>query len=416
MPDPNLQTRFTRSQIFIAALPMLMIVLNYLDRQILSVLAPVMRAEIGLSQMQYASAVNAFLAAYAFMYLGSGMLLDRLGSRVGLALFVALWSLASGLHAAVAGFWSLAAFRFLLGMTEPGGWTGAVKTVSQRFAPVERGLASGIFAGGASMGAVIAVPLMAALSLRFGWRSTFLVVSAAGLLWVPPWLAVTRRPPEIPQPEEESIRSGVLRLLANRRTLAYVLTRFFGDSSGYFFLFWLPEYLVNHKNFSFALMGAMAWIPFLLQDLGSILGGYASGRLVERGWAPVTSRKILMSAAAAVVAFGTLFQRSPEPWLTIASVSISCFGVGVWPSNMHTVAPDAFSPRIVATVHGLAGSAGAVGGIVFNTLVGYFSSHSDYGSAFLTFSLLQPLGVCALWLWMREPWRGKTSKLSTLNS
>jgi ACS family hexuronate transporter-like MFS transporter len=157
-------------QTLIAFLLFLMIVLNYLDRQILSVLAPVMRKEIGLTQTDYALAVNSFLLAYAFMYVGSGLMLDRVGSRKGLAIFVALWSVASGLHAAIRGFVGLVSFRFLLGLAEPGGWTGAAKTVSERFTPVQRGLASGIFTTGAGIGAVIAPPLIVFLSLRYGWR------------------------------------------------------------------------------------------------------------------------------------------------------------------------------------------------------------------------------------------------------
>src|SRR5947208_2757733 len=179
---------FNRQQALVAVLLFLMIVLNYLDRQILSVLAPVMRKELGLSQPDYAFALNAFLLSYAFMYVGSGLVLDRIGSRKGLAVFVALWSVASGLHAAIRGLAGLVVFRFLLGLAEPGGWTGAVKTVSERFSSAQRGLATGIFTTGAGIGAVIAPPLIVFFSLTYGWRFAFLAASVAGLLWVPCWL------------------------------------------------------------------------------------------------------------------------------------------------------------------------------------------------------------------------------------
>ena len=203
---PAAKVALSPQQTLIAFLLFLMIVLNYLDRQILSVLAPVMRKEIGLTQTDYAFAVNSFLLAYAFMYAGSGLILDRVGSRKGLAIFVALWSVASGLHAAIRGLAGLVSFRFLLGLAEPGGWTGAAKTVSERFTPAQRGLASGIFTTGAGIGAVIAPPLIVFLSLKYGWRSAFLLASVAGLLWVPFWLCATRK----------SLRSRVARILGRR--------------------------------------------------------------------------------------------------------------------------------------------------------------------------------------------------------
>ena len=172
---PNSKVALTPQQTLIAVLLFLMIVLNYPDRQILSVLAPVMRRQIGLTQADYAFAVNAFLLAYAIMYAGSGLILDRVGCRKGLAIFVALWSVASGLHASIRGFAGLAIFRFLLGLAEPGGWTGAAKTVSERFTSAQRGLASGIFTTGAGIGAVIAPPLIVFLSLKYGWRSLFVL-------------------------------------------------------------------------------------------------------------------------------------------------------------------------------------------------------------------------------------------------
>ena len=184
----NAGIAFSRQQALLVALLFLMIVLNYLDRVILSLVSPMMRQELGMTQVQYAHAVNAFLLAYGLMYLGSGLVLDRVGYRAGLGLFVGFWSLACGLHAAIGGFVSLVVFRFLLGVAEPWGWTGAVKTVSQHFAPAQRGLASGIFTSGASVGSLIAPPLVVFLSLRFGWRSAFLIAGVAGLLWIPAWL------------------------------------------------------------------------------------------------------------------------------------------------------------------------------------------------------------------------------------
>jgi len=393
---------FRPQQWSIAALLFFMILLNYLDRAVLSVVSPLMRREMGLSPADYALALNAFLAAYAIMYLGSGVIMDRTGSRLGLALFVAFWSAACGLHAFSTGLGSLMLFRFLLGLAEPGGWTGAVKTVSERYPASQRGLASGIFTAGAGVGALIAPPAVTFLMLRYGWRTAFWVTAAAGLLWIPCWLRATRGASAAPVPPKHNTLRQVALVLRDRRALAFAAARFLADTTGYFFLFWLPEYLVSSKQFSLVAVGALAWIPFCCQDIGSILGGYASGSLVHRGIAAVTARKVIMTAAALFVALGSALHGLSAAMWVIAAVSLCTFGVGAWSANLHAVPTDIFPGDRVATVHGLGGSAGAVGGILFNWLVGALSTTGNYGMVFVVLAALQPLGVAALWLWARE--------------
>ena len=403
MPPSGTRTALTSRQWVIAILLFLMVLLNYLDRVVLSLVSPVIRQEFHLTQMDYAFAVNAFLVAYGVMYLGSGLVLDRVGSRVGLGFFVGFWSVACVLHAAITGFYSLLAYRFLLGVAEPGGWTGAVKTVSERFAPAQRSLAAGIFTSGAGIGSLIAPPLVVWLSLHYGWRSAFLIAGVSGFLWLPLWLFATKgHQPGVNGARPLPVAKALPLVLRNPRSLAYVATRFFGDTTGYFFLFWLPEYLVTSKGFTLAAVGALAWIPFLWDDLGALSGGYVSGRLVEWRQKPVWARKVMMSVAALFVLSGTLLQSASGVVGILLSVSLCTFGVGIWASNLHAVAADGFAPSEVATVHGLAGSMGAVGGILFNTLVGHLSMSGDYFLAFCVLVTLQPLGVGALWLWMPD--------------
>ncbi len=377
-----------------------MMVMNYLDRQALSVVAPVMRKELGVSVMGYANAVNSFLFAYAIMYAGSGMVLDRIGYRAGLAIFVGLWSLASGLHAAITGYMSLLLFRFLLGLTEPAGFTGAVKTISEKFAPSQKALATSALGLGTGLGSLIAPPLIVFLSLRYGWRAAFLIASSVGAIWIPLWLAATRPQGSKSGPPAPPLAEAIRAIPRDRRVLAYVLARFFGDSSGYFVLFWFPEYLVTAKHFSFVMLGKLGWIPPCGSDLGAILGGYLSSRLVVRGWPPLLSRKILMSVAAVFIATGAILQFASGVWAVLFSLFLCTVGVGMWACNLHALATDAFPRPIVATVHGTAGSAGAIGGIVFNSLVGYFGSRHNYGAALLMFALLLPMAVAPLWLWL----------------
>jgi ACS family hexuronate transporter-like MFS transporter len=403
MSPSGSRTTFSRRQWVVAILLFFMILLNYLDRVVLALVSPILRKEFNLTQMDYAVAINAFLIAYGLMYLGSGLVLDRIGSRAGLAYFVGFWSLACMMHAAISGFYSLVSYRFLLGIFEPGGWTGAVKTVSERYAPVQRSLAAGIFTSGAGIGSLIAPPLVVWLSLHYGWRSAFLIAGFAGAVWLPLWLLATgdsRRMTEGERPPP--MRQVLPRVLRDPRCLAYAATRFFGDTTGYFFLFWLPEYLVTAKGFTLGAVGALAWIPFLWNDIGALWGGYASGRLVQSRQKPVQARKLMMSLAAVFVLAGTLLQTASGVIGILLSVSLCTFGVGIWSSNLHSVAADGFAPTEVATVHGLAGSAGAVGGILFNTLVGHLSMSGDYFLAFCVLVTLQPLGVAALWIWMPD--------------
>jgi MFS transporter, ACS family, hexuronate transporter len=382
----------------------LMMVMNYLDRQALSVVAPMMRRELGLSVIQYAHAVNAFLLAYSVMYAGSGMILDRVGYRAGLAFFVGLWTIFSGLHAATVGFSTLVIFRFLLGLAEPAGFTGAVKAIAENFSAAQRALATGILNLGSGLGSLIAPPLMVYLSLHYGWRTAFLVASALGILWVPLWMAATKRKTKstaATAPRSLTPRQ-MLPLLRDRRVLAYVLTRFFGDSSGYFVLFWIPEYLVSSKHFSFLMLGTLGWIPPCGSDLGAILGALLSSRMVQKGRGPVASRKILMTAAAVLLAAGAAMQASSAVWVVLLSLSLCTLSVGMWACNLHALAADAFPRDIVATVHGTAGSAGAIYAMGFNLLVGYFSSRREYTVVLALFASLLPLAVTPLWLWLRD--------------
>lgn len=282
---------FSREQTAIVSLLFIVALLNYMDRLVLSVLMPVLKQVVGLSTAEYAWLVNAFLLAYGVMYTGSGLVLDRVGSRLGLAVFVVTWSMVSGLHAAAGGFVGFLVLRFLLGLAEPGGWTGAIKTVSERFNPVQRGLAAGIFASGSSVATLIVPPLVVFMSLHWGWRMTFLIPSLAGFVWLPFWWIVTaRRTGDTLEAAPATSRLGIratFHLLLDQRVLGYVLARFFGDSTGYFLLFWIPEYLSTSKGFSFAMLGQLGWFPFLCNDIGPVAGGYLSSRLVQGAYRPL---------------------------------------------------------------------------------------------------------------------------------
>lgn len=397
--------RFSPQQSGVAALLFTMLLLNYLDRQVLSIVFTHIKTELGLSQGQYTTAVNAFLLAYGFMYFGSGLVLDRTGARVGVAIFVALWSLVSALHGLVGGFASLIVLRFLLGVTEPGGFTGAVKTVAERFSPAQRGLATGIFTSGAGVGALIAPPALVFLTLHFGWRSAFVISGLLGALWLPFWWKLLDAAPVTTVAGKNVPKISPWSLFANKQALSFAATRFFGDSTGYFLMFWLPQHLIQNKKFSFVMLGMVGWIPYLVKDLGAVAGGYWSSRLVAGGKQAVFSRKFVMTIAGAVTIAGASLESQQNAWLVFACLVLTSFGMGLWSGNFHNIPADAFAPPVVATVHGLAGSFGAVGGIVFNTLVGHFMATGQSWAIFLTLALLMPLGVLPLWLFVRADYQ-----------
>jgi MFS transporter, ACS family, hexuronate transporter len=184
-------------------------------------------------------------------------------------------------------------------------------------------------------------------------------------------------------------------------------------------MFWLPQHLLQNKEFSFAMLGLVGWVPYLIKDFGAIAGGYWSSRMIEGGRPAVFSRKFVMSIAALFAAAGAALESQSGPLLLFACLVLTSFGMGLWSGNFHNIPADAFPPRVVATVHGLAGSFGAVGGIVFNTLVGHFMSTGQSGAIFLTLALLMPLGVLPLWLFLRddyqpaEPATGEETKAAT---
>jgi ACS family hexuronate transporter-like MFS transporter len=396
--------RFDQHQRWIAALLFVMLLLNYLDRQVLSIVFVEMKDDLGLTQWHYTTAVNAFLLAYGIMYAGSGIVLDRIGARAGVAIFVGLWSIVSAMHGFAAGFTTLVALRFLLGVTEPGGWTGAVKTVSERFTAPQRGLANAIFTSGAGAGALIAPPALVFLTTHFGWRSAFVVTGVLGMLWLPFWWRISAEPPKIPAAQVTTKQAGasLWELLRDKRALAFAATRFFGDSTGYFLMFWLPQHLIQNKQFSFVMLGLVGWIPYLIKDIAAIFGGYCSSRMVAAGRPAVFSRKVMMSIAAVLVIAGALLEPFAHPILVFLCLVLTSFGMGLWSGNFHSIPADGFPHRVVATVHGMAGSFGAIGGILFNTLVGYFMATGQAWAAFVALAMLMPLGVLPLWIWLRE--------------
>jgi len=256
--------------------------INYADRLALSVVSSDLRTEFHMTEQDYSYVVTAFLAAYAIMYAGSGYVVDRLGTRIGFAVFIFTWSIAAMLHGLVTGKWSLGAARFLLGLGEPGNWPAAAKATAEWFPAGQRALVIGIFNAGSSLGSALAPPLVAYLTITHGWRSAFVAIGAVGLAWMLVWLVLYEpphknrflsreeyleikdrvRPPE----ETKPAAAGSVnwrKVIGMRECYTLILARFFTDPVIYFVIFWLPEYLRKERHFDLAMVGKYAWVPFI---------------------------------------------------------------------------------------------------------------------------------------------------------
>jgi len=397
---------------WIAGLLFLATVINYVDRQCLSVLAPVLRDEFGMTNADYSRIVSAFMLAYLIMQTGSGRLMDWLGTKAGFAVCILWWSAAAMLHAAARSAVQLGLFRFLLGLGEAGNWPGAVKAVSEWFPARERAFAIGLFNSGSTVGATVAPPLVAWLALGYGWRNAFLITGALGFFWLVLWLVLYRRPQEHPwlRPAElEWIRSGQEQarlgerirwrsLFGYREVWGLVLGRMLADPVWWFYVFWLPEYLKRERDFSLAMIGYFAWIPFLAADIGNLTGGALSGMLLKRRVPVLRARKAVMLVCALLMLAGIPAVRVGEAWAAVALISLVTFAYSAWAANILTLPADLFPPQIVASVSGLSGTGAAAGGMIFTLITGYVVDRFSYLPVF-TAAGLMPLASFALIAW-----------------
>jgi ACS family hexuronate transporter-like MFS transporter len=370
-------------------------VINYLDRQALSVAAPVLRERFHMSNVAYSRVVFAFLLAYTIMNGVSGPLIDKLGTRLGYALCIAWWSASALLHSLARGALSLGAFRFLLGMGEAGNWPAGVKVVAEWFPPRERAMACGIFNSGSSVGAILAPPVVAFILLTMGWRAAFLAVGASGFIWLLFWWPIYRTPKVVETSAAQPV--PFLELLKVRFVWAFLLSKIFMDPVWYFYIFWFPEYLKNARNFDMASIGKFAWIPFVVAGVGNYAGGGLSARLLRRGVSVTVTRK------ASVTFFATLMTSAipavlvQDAWLSIALVSIAMAGYTGCLANMLAMPGDVFPQSAVASVYGLASMGSGFGGMVFTLITGWVVDHYSYTPVFIGFGFV-PL-VCALVMW-----------------
>jgi len=363
--------------------------INYVDRQVLGLLKPVLERQLGWNEADYGWIVFAFQLAYALMMPLAGRLMDWAGTRLGYAVAVTLWSLAAMSHALARNALGFGLARFGLGLSESANFPAAIRTVADWFPQRERALATGIFNSGANIGAIVAPLVVPFLALHYGWRSAFIATGAAGLAWVFLWGGLLRgdrgHPPEPPpdeQPEAPPLRS----LLSNRVTWAFIAGKFLTDPAWWFYLFWLPGFLNRVYGLDLAHLGLPIVVVYQASAVGSIGGGWIPSALLKRGWAPNRAREAAMLVCALAVTLVMLVAvAGGHMWLAVALVGVATAAHQGWSANLFTLASDLFPRGAVASVVGLGGLAGAVGGMLIAPMVGYWLdwSHGAYGPLFV---------------------------------
>ena len=352
----------------IAMLVSTAIAISYLDRQALPVAVKAIEAEIPLTNTQFGELTSSFLLAYALMYAGGGVVVDRLGTRRGLLAIMIFWSLACASHSLASGFGLLLVSRFLLGMGEGGGFPAATKAIAEWFPVAERSTAMGIVNAGTAVGAVIAPPAIAAILLHASWRWVFVACGAAGLLWAAWWsIAVTPAGRVVATTSVPRMRWS--RLLTYQQVWGLVAAKFLTDAAWFFYISWLPKYLYDARHFDVKQVGAYAWVPYAASGVGCLLGGWFSSALVRRGRSIDFSRKLALGLSAAVMPVIVFVTRAPIEW-AIVIFSLAFFGQQSWSTLVMIVPTDLFEARVVASVAGLVGFGGAIGGLLMNLVAG----------------------------------------------
>jgi ACS family hexuronate transporter-like MFS transporter len=365
--------------------------LSFLDRQVLSVLAPQVTAEFGMSNTVYGRVVFAFVLSYTLMFALGGRLMDALGTRVGLALAVAVWSLASAAHALATGPWTLGTARFFLGVGEGACFPAATKGAVEWTPPHQRALGVGLANGGSAFGAVLAPPLTAWWVPVFGWRGAFVATGLLGLLWLVAWHIGFRGWSPAAAPEAARRPASFRRLLSRADVRRLLIARFCFDPVFYFYMFWIPQYLALERGLSLAQIGALTWIPFLALGVTNIAAGRLSDLLVQRGWPPRRARLTLMLIAALLTPASWLAALAGNAATAIALMSVLMFAHGIWIANFITLIGDTVGADEVGTAVGLSGTSGGIAGMISSLAVGAVVDRFSFTPAFFVSGVLYPL-------------------------
>lgn len=360
--------------------------INYLDRQIIGLLKPMLEKEFNWTETDFSYIVMAFTAAYAIGLLVAGGIIDKIGIKIGYTITVIVWSAAAMFHALAKSVFGFSMARIFLGIGEAGHFPAAVKTVAEWFPQKERGLATGIFNAGTSVGVVFALFITPYIYVNYGWQSVFWITGSLGFIWLIAWLyfyEIPKKQKKLTEAELVLIESGQQipinananipwrKLFSYHQTWAYVTGKFLIDPIYWFFLFWLPSYFANTFHIDLKKPSVELMIIYASTTLGSVFGGYFSSFLIQKGWRVLSARQTALFIFAIIELSVILAQFVTNVWVAVALISLVIAVHQAWATNIFTMASDMFPKESVSSVVGIGGMAGAIGGILFPILVGY---------------------------------------------
>jgi len=375
--------------------------INYIDRQVLGILAPTLQRDLGWNEQQFGDIVSWFTIAYALGFLVVGRIMDRVGTRRGFAGAIVIWSIAAMAHAFARTAAGFSAARFALGLGESGNFPASLKTVAEWFPSRERAFATGIFNAGSNVGAILTPIIVPWIALRWGWQAAFIATGAIGFVWLVVWLIVYRAPEQHPKctPAELAyIRSDPIdpvqpvswaQLLRYRQTWAFALGKGLTDPIWWFYLFWLPKFLDARYGIKLAQLAAPLIVIYLLADVGSVFGGWLSGAFIKRGWSVNAGRKMTMLIAALLIVPTMFAPAATNMWVAVCVVGVAAAAHQWWSANIFTLPSDMFPGFAVGSVVGIGGFFGAAGGFLFQRATGWLLQRngSNYTPIFLVCGL-----------------------------
>jgi len=397
---------------YIIGLIALVTIINYIDRNALSIMWPSISKDLNLSKDDYKWIVILFMSAYAISQSVSGKIYDKIGTRLGFVFSILIWSFSSGLHGISNSLSTFGALRVTLGFGEAGNWPGATKSVAEWHPVKERAFAQGIFNAGASIGGIISPLLIAFLYTNFGWRVTFPVIATFSLLWLIPWLIINKGLPKnhpwISEEEKNYILAGqssstkndrVLKwkeLLKLKKSYSVIASRFFLDPIWWMFVSWLPIYLNEKFGFDVKQIGLFAWVPYVGAAVGSLGGGWISGYLIKKGWSVNKARKTVILIGNLICLPALIFTAyANSPLLAVLLIAVILFGFQISINNIQTLPSDFLSGKSVGSLAGLGGMSAAIGVIISMLLIPELTKIS-WAPFFIMGSLLVPLGTISV--------------------
>jgi ACS family hexuronate transporter-like MFS transporter len=412
----------SKTRWWILALLFLITTNNYLDRIVINVLSPVILEDLKFDKQHFGYVSGAFQFTYAIGFLLMGKLIDRYGTRNGYSIAITAWSVAAGLHALSRTWLDLGFWRGMLGLGESGNFPAAIKAVSEWFPKKDRAFATGIFNAGTNVASMVGPPMFVWMNAHFGWRACFYITASTGIICLAAWWTVYRVPREHPgvnaaelaiiesdvdeRVEAKVSWSGALRI---RQTYGFAVAKFLSDPVWWFYLTWLALYFKEARGLSLEQIGWALPVIYLMADFGSVMGGWVSGFLMRQGWSNARARKATMAFFALCMPIAATAVAVPQTWLSVLLISLATAAHQGWSANLYTTVSDVFPKNAVASVIGIGGFFGGIGGVIFTALLpGYVITHFGYAPIFILMGSLHLVAWCFAHFLM-----GRMEKLQT---